>query len=183
MATAPNHGMTTNIVYETGRLVLRQFRDDDLDALFAVIGDPITMQYYPHTFTRKDAEEWLGRNLRRYALHGYGLFAVVLKTTGEMIGDCGLVQQQIEGLSLLEVGYHLRRDQWGKGYATEAARATMGYAFQTLNVAKLISLIRPDNLPSRRVAERNGMKIEQQITFYGLPHLVYAMRRQDYGQA
>jgi [ribosomal protein S5]-alanine N-acetyltransferase len=135
------------------------------------------MQYYPRTFEHKDAEEWIERNLRRYAEHGHGLYAVVLKATGDVIGDCGLVTQQIDGGPELEVGYHLRRDQWGHGYATEAVRGCMQYAFRTLGAAKVISLIQPENLPSRRVAERNGMTVERSVSFHGLPHLVYAMSR------
>jgi len=173
--------MTT--VLETPRLILRHLRRDDVDAIFDVIGDAETMQYYPRSFERKDAEEWVERNLKRYAEQGNGLYAVVLKSTCEVIGDCGLVQQNVEGISLLEVGYHLRRDQWGRGYATEAARACLDYAFRNMDADKVISLIRPENLPSRRVAERNGMRIERQITYFGLPHLIYVMTRGDYGQA
>jgi RimJ/RimL family protein N-acetyltransferase len=172
-----------SIVLETPRLLLRHLQHDDVDAIFAVIGDPVTMQYYPRTFGRKDADEWIERNLGRYAEQGHGLYAVVLRSTGDVIGDCGLVTQQIEGEPLLEVGYHLRRDQWGNGYATEAARGCVKHAFRTLGAEKVISLIRPENLPSRRVAERNGMRIEREVTFCGLPHLVYAMKREDYGQA
>jgi RimJ/RimL family protein N-acetyltransferase len=88
-------------------------RPADEDAMFAVIGDSVAMQYFPRTFERKDAKEWIDRNRRRYDEHGHGLYAVVLKTSGEVIGDCGLVTQQIDGGPELEVGYHLRRDQWG----------------------------------------------------------------------
>lgn len=168
---------------ETPRLILRRLRRDDVDAVFEVIGDAETMQYYPRRFERKDAEEWVERNLKRYVEHGSGLYAVVLKSTREVIGDCGLVQQNVEGTPLLEVGYHFRRDQWGMGYATEAARACIDYAFRNMNANKVISLIRPENMPSRRVAERNGMRIERQITYFGLPHLIYAMTREGYGQA
>jgi ribosomal-protein-alanine N-acetyltransferase len=182
MANVTNNA-TVALVLETPRLILRRLRPDDVDAIFAVIGDPVAMQYYPRTFARQDAEEWMERNLRRYEEHGHGLYAVVLKSTGSMIGDCGLVMQQIEGKPLLEVGYHLRRDQWGKGYATEAARGCMEHAFRALGADKVISLIRPENVPSQRVAERNNMKIERRVLYFGLPHLVYAMKREDYGQA
>jgi RimJ/RimL family protein N-acetyltransferase len=111
------------------------------------------------------------------------LYAVTLKDSDELIGDCGIVKQHVAGETSLEVGYHFRRDQWGHGYASEAAHACIGLAFHAFGADKVISLIRPENLPSRRVAERNGMKLERQVTHYGLPHLVYAMRREDYGQA
>jgi RimJ/RimL family protein N-acetyltransferase len=174
---------TQALVLETERLALRRFRRDDMDAIFAIIGDDVAMQYYPKTFHRSDAVQWIERNLRRYREHGYGLFAVTLKGSDDVIGDCGVIKQDVEGETRLEVGYHFRRDQWGHGYATEAARACMGLAFHAFGANKVISLIRPENLPSRRVAERNGMKLERQVTHYGLPHLVYAMKREDYGQA
>ncbi len=166
--------LTADFVLETERLLLRRLRPDDAGAIFAVIGDRVAMQYFPRTFERKDAEAWIERNLRRYAEHGHGLYAVVLKTGGDVIGDCGLVTQQIEGRPELEVGYHLRRDKWGHGYATEAARGCMQYAFRTLDAPKVISLIRPENLASRRVAERNGMQVERQVMHSGLIHLMYA---------
>jgi len=84
---------------------------------------------------------------------------------------------------MLEVGYHFRRDHWGYGYATEAARACMKYAFDQLAAEKVVSFILPENVPSRRVAERNGMQAERQVIFHGLPHVLYATRREDYGQA
>lgn len=171
-----------DVVIETERLLLRRLTLDDADAIFAVIGDPIAMQYYLRRYTRDDAVEWIERNLRRYDENGYGMFAVVLKSSGEVIGDCGLAQQMVEGLPLLEIGYHLQRRHWGHGYATEAARACMKHAFCALGAEKVISLIRPENLPSRRVAERNGMQVERQVTFEELPHLMYAIRREDHGQ-
>ena len=174
---------THELVLETRRLRLRRFRREDVDAIFAIIGDDVAMQYYPKTFNRSDAVQWIERNLRRYRQNGYGLFAVTLKDSVEVIGDCGIIKQDIEGEEQIEVGYHFRRDQWGNGYATEAARACMGLAFHVFGADKVISLIRPENVPSRRVAERNGMKLERQVMHYGLPHLVYAMRRENYGQA
>jgi RimJ/RimL family protein N-acetyltransferase len=171
---------TNVLLLETTRLRLRRFRRDDVDVVFAIIGDAIAMKYYPRTFNRKDAEDWVERNFQRYAAHGYGFFAVTLKESDEMIGDCGILHQEVEGKDELEVGYHLRRDHWGHGYATEAARACMEFAFLTLRAEKVISLIRPENLPSRRVAERNGMKVERQVIHAKLPHLVYAITRKEF---
>jgi ribosomal-protein-alanine N-acetyltransferase len=179
MPTFTQHA-TDEVILETTRLALRRFRPDDLEAIFAIIGDDVAMQYYPKTFNRSDAAQWIQRNLRRYREHGYGLFAVTLRNSAEMIGDCGIIRQDVEGEVQMEVGYHFRRDQWGHGYATEAARACIGLAFRAFAAAKVISLIRPENVPSRRVAERNGMKLERQVIHYGLPHLVYAMRREEF---
>jgi RimJ/RimL family protein N-acetyltransferase len=171
---------THDLILETDRLRLRRFRGEDVDAVFAIIGDPVSMQYYPKTFHRDDAKQWIERNQRRYRDDGFGLFAMTLKGSEEVIGDCGVIKQNVEGAVAMEVGYHLRRDQWGNGYATEAARACMGLAFQSFGADKVISLIRPENVPSRRVAERNGMKLERQVVHYGLPHLVYAMSREEF---
>lgn len=171
---------TDDLVLETERLRLRRFRREDVDAVLAIIGDEITMQYYPRRYDFHDAEEWIERNLRRYDEHGFGLFAVELKQRSELIGDCGVIPQVVNGQKELEVGYHFRRDQWGHGFATEAARGCMAFVFRTLKAAKVISLIRPENVPSRRVAERNGMKVERQVKHAGLPHVVYAISRADF---
>ena len=148
--------------------------------MFAIIGDRVAMQFYPKTFTREDAQQWVARNQRRYREDGYGLFAVTLKDREEVIGDCGIIKQNVEGQTAVEVGYHFRRDQWGRGYATEAARACLVLAFDAFGADKVISLIRPENVPSRRVAERNGMRLEREVVHYGLPHLVYAMKREEF---
>lgn len=183
LGVTPNASMNATIVVETERLMLRYLTLDDVDAIFAVVGDAETMKFYPQKFSREDAQRWVTRNQERYRADGCGLYAVVLKSKGEIIGDCGVLKQEIEGELLLEVGYHFRRDHWGHGYATEAAQGCMTYAFRHLGAEKVISLILAENLPSRRVAERNGMTVERQVQFHDLPHLMYAMRRENYGQA
>jgi RimJ/RimL family protein N-acetyltransferase len=100
-----------------------------------------------------------------------------LKSSGELIGDCGITRQQVEDESLYEIGYHLRRDCWRKGFATEAAIACREWGFANLKADRIISLIRPENMPSRRVAERNGMTIWKEIDWRGLRHCVYAVER------
>jgi RimJ/RimL family protein N-acetyltransferase len=182
MTAAAQHEIGETVL-ETERLRLRRFRPEDADAVFAVIGDEVAMQYYPRKFSWDDAMAWVERNMRRYREHGHGLYAVTLKGRDEIIGDTGIVRQLLAGEPMLEVGYHFRRDQWGHGYATEAARACMEYAFRELGAEKVISLIRPENLPSRRVAERNGMTVERELAHAGLPHLVYAKKREDHGKA
>jgi ribosomal-protein-alanine N-acetyltransferase len=166
-------------ILETARLTLREFVPEDADALARVICDPDTMRHYPAPFTRHQVDEWIERNRQRYKNDGVGLWAMVLKSTGEMIGDCGIIRQQVEGEFLYEVGYHLRRDEWGQGLATEAAIACRDWAFANLKVEKVISLIRPENLPSSRVAERNGMKIWKEVHWRSLRHYVYAVDKSD----
>ena len=167
---------------ESPRLLLRPFLPTDFEALFAVIGDPVTMQFYPSPYDKQGTLDWIERNIRRYEEDGSGLRAVELKSSGEMIGDCGPVWQEVDGKRELEVGYHIRRDHWGRGYATEAARAAMLYAFEKFPVGHLISLIRPENLPSRRVAEKNGLRIDREIDWRGIRHFVYAIGRDEFGR-
>jgi RimJ/RimL family protein N-acetyltransferase len=168
------------VVLETERLVLRHLTAQDSQALDAVLGDPIAMRWYPRPFTRAEVEEWVARNVKRYRDDGHGLWAMELKSTGEMVGDCGLVAQEVDGERLIEVAYHVRRDHWGRGYATEAARACMRHAFDKLGAERVISLIKPGNQSSWRVAEKNGMRVWKQTTKWGDLHLVYAMRREEF---
>jgi RimJ/RimL family protein N-acetyltransferase len=139
-------------VLETARLVLREFRTDDLDTLAKVLSDPQTMRFYPAPLDDAGVAAWIERNRRRYEKDGFGLWAMILKSSGELIGDCGLIRQFVDGSEQVEIGYHVRRDLWGKGLATEAARASRDYGFANLPLDRLISLIRPENQPSRRVA-------------------------------
>ena len=162
-------------ILQTPRLLLREFTLEDADALALVVSDPETMRYYPAPYDRAGVEQWIERNRQRYRDDGVGLWAMELTQTGEMIGDCGIILQQVEGEPLYEIGYHLRRDFWGQGLATEAAIACRDWAFAHLKTDRLISLIRPENLPSRRVAERNGMTIWKEVNWRGLPHYVYSI--------
>ncbi len=162
------------IVIETPRLFLRHFTLDDMDVVAEVLCDHDNMRFFPNRFERKDAEEWIEKNLRRYASDGVGGWALILKPDNKFGGHCGLVRREIDGAKEIEVGYVLARHAQGQGIATEAARACMNYAFTTIEEERVISLIHPENLPSRRVAERNGMAVEKEIDFQGLPHLVYA---------
>lgn len=165
------------MILETQRLFLREMTLSDLDALLLVLGDTESMRYYPKPFDREMVEQWIDRHRRNYEQHGLGLWAMVLKTTGEVIGDCGLVWQEVEGNRELEIGYHVRRDQQMQGYATEAAYACQDYAFNVLGCVRVISLIRPENIPSRRVAEKNGLKVVQKTLWRDIPHYIYAVER------
>ena len=109
---------------ETERLFLREMTIADYDALYAVLADPDIMQHYPYTFDEERVRGWIERNITRYKENGFGLWAVCLKPNGEVIGDCGLTLQNIDGQLLPEIGYHIRKDCQHKGFAKEAAIAT-----------------------------------------------------------
>jgi RimJ/RimL family protein N-acetyltransferase len=163
-------------ILETDRLLLREFVPADIDALMAVISDPETMRFYPGPLDRVGVGSWIDRNRRRYRDDGHGLWAMVFKSSGEVIGDCGLTRQTVDGVGEIEIGYHLRRDLWGRGLAPEAAGACRDYGFARLGAERLISLIRPKNFPSRRVAEKVGLALWKEVMWRDLPHCVYVIR-------
>jgi RimJ/RimL family protein N-acetyltransferase len=162
-------------ILETKRLILRQIAHDDLDDLLQIWGDAETLRFFPKTLDRQEMTEWIERNLKRYESYGHGLWAVALKEKQQFVGDCGLVIQEVDGVEELEVGYHFNKHYWGRGLAAEAARGCMEYAFNCLGRRRIISMIRPENVPSRRVAERNGLRSEQHDFWRGYDHYVYTI--------
>ena len=118
------------MIIETERLFLREMNDADYDALYAVLADSDIMRHYPYTFDEARVKNWINKNIERYSIFGFGLWAVCLKDTGEMIGDCGLTMQNINGVIKPEIGYHIRKDQQRKGYAKEAAIAVRDWTFR-----------------------------------------------------
>ena len=164
-------------VIETERLLLREFVPEDADALASVISDPETMRFYLKPYDRAGVELWIERNRRRYREFGHGLWAMVLKSSGEMIGDCGPARQTVDEVEEVEIGYHIRRDMWGQGLAPEAAAACRDYSFAHLGLESVIALIRPQNLPSRRVAEKIGMNLWKEVIWRDLLHCVYVVRK------
>lgn len=149
-------------ILETERLFLREMTMSDLDALFAVLGDKEIMQHYPYSFDEERVRSWIERNMKRYTDDGFGLWAVCLKDTGEMIGDCGLTLQNIDEQMLPEIGYHIRRDQQRKGYAKEAAMAVRDWAFGNTEYPALYSYCKYTNVGSFKTAESIGMHFEKE---------------------
>ena len=145
------------MVLETKRLLLREMNIGDYDALYKVLADSDNMQHYPYVFDERRVREWIERNMERYSKEGFGLCAVCLKETGEMIGDCGLTLQNINGKTLPEIGYHIRRDCQRKGYASEAAKAVRNWAFRNTDYPTLYSYCKYTNVPSIKTAESIGM--------------------------
>jgi RimJ/RimL family protein N-acetyltransferase len=157
---------------ETERLLLRQFREQDLDAYAALLADAELMRYFNDGLaTREQAWRHMAMHDGHWMLLGYGRWAVELKATGRMIGRVGMWCP--EGWPEIELGWLLARDHWGYGYATEAAREGLRHTFGALALSHAISLIHPDNARSIRVAERLGGTLEQTIFFHGHDTLVY----------
>lgn len=169
---------------ETPRLLLRLMQASDVEPLLAIFADPKVMAAFDEApFNHAQMEGWVQRNLDHQAQHGYGLFSVILKSTGLLIGDCGLEQMTVDGLPAAELGYDFRSDYWRQGYATEAATVVRDWAFQALDLTHLISLIRVGNLASRRVAEKIGMRCAAEITRYDVRYWKYALEREAIGPA
>ncbi|WP_026821194.1 GNAT family N-acetyltransferase [Arthrobacter castelli] len=142
---------------DTERLRFRAMAADDLDKIAALLGDPVVMTYYPEPKTRDHARAWIDWNQQNYAQHGHGLWMVETHNGG-FLGDCGLTWQEVNGRPMPEVGYHMRADVQGHGYATEAAAACRDFARESLGVTELVAITHPENVASQRVAEKIGMR-------------------------
>ena len=169
------------MILETERLYLREMNQDDYGSLCRILQDEEAMYAYEGAFSDEEVQEWLDRQTARYQRWGFGLWAVILRETGALIGQCGLTIQPWKGREVLEIGYLFNRAYWGRGYATEAARACKRYAFARLGAAEVCSIIREGNTASQRVALRNGMTRADRWTkrYRGvdMPHDRYVARR------
>ena len=162
---------------------LRTMDEGDYEALCLILQDPEVMYAYAHAFTDEEVRLWLRRQQERYARDGFGLWAVVLKESGTMIGQCGLTLQPCDGRTMVEVGYLFRKAYWHRGYATEAAIACKRHAFSLPGISEVCSIIRDINRPSQAVALRNGMTHRGTFTKHycgmDMPHYVYITSRAD----
>jgi [ribosomal protein S5]-alanine N-acetyltransferase len=161
-------------VLETERMVLRRMEMSDVDSLMGIFSDPVAMRYYPATKSRREVEEWVRWTLGSYRDHSFGLWIAVLKDSGEFAGQCGLTVQEVEGKEEVEIGYLFLRRFWGRGLATEAARVVRDHGF-ALGYDRLISIIDPGNLASRRVAEKTGLTLEKEVWKLNKKVCVYAV--------
>jgi [ribosomal protein S5]-alanine N-acetyltransferase len=160
---------------QTERLDLRPLEPGDVDALYVVVGDPISMRFYPQPFNRARTTVWIEWALARYERDGFGLLAVVERATGELIGDCGPMVQPVNGSDHVELGWHIRRDRHGLGYATEAGAACRDEAWRVIVPDRLISIIRPENVPSWSVARKLGFRPWTTEVRAGMGHIIWSV--------
>lgn len=146
------------MIIETERLFLREMKENDFDALYEVLAVSDIMRHYPYTFDKSRVRNWIQRNIERYRIFGFGLWAVCLKETGEMIGDCGLTMQLIDGEIKPEIGYHTRADKQRNGYAKEAAIAVRDWTFNNTPFQIVYSYMKYTNEPSVKTAISYGCK-------------------------
>ncbi len=158
---------------QTARLILRPLEHGDLDALSALLGDAEALALWGDPLDRAGARSWIERNQARYAADGFGRCAVVLRDSGELVGDCGLHRTTVEGDDEVELGWIVHRSCWGQGIATEAGAAWRDYSFDVLALPRIVSMISESNAASRRVAEKLGMTVERPAVWGGEPMLMY----------
>ena len=147
-------------VIETKRLILRRYTPNDFDALYEIMSDAETMRYYPAPFDKDKTRSWITWNLENYSKYGFGLWAIVLKETNEFIGDCGITIQNIDGEMLPEIGYHIHKKYWRRGFAKEAAAAVRDWVFANTDYETIYSYMKYTNAASIKTAQSIGM------TFY-----------------
>lgn len=144
-----------SILVKTERLCLRRIEETDLVSLGRIYADPECMRFYPGTKSPSEIRTWFQKlAFDSYDRHGFGLWCVIDASSGEVIGDCGITLQETPAGPESEIGYHLWRDFWGNGFATEAAIACRDYAFQSLGLPRVVSITSPENIPSQKVAQR-----------------------------
>ena len=169
------------MILETCRLYLREMNQEDFGSLCKILQDEEVMLAYEGIFNDEEVQKWLSRQLERYKDDGFGLWAVILKESNEIIGQCGLTMQDCNGKMVLEIGYLFQKAFWHKGYATEAAIACKEYAFEELNADEVYSIVRDTNIASQNVAKRNSMTITAQFVKHyrnvDMPHLVFSVKR------
>lgn len=165
----------------TKRLVLRELNMNDYDALYVVLADSDIMQHYPYTFDEQRVRNWVTRNIERYRIFGFGLWAVCLKETGEMIGDCGLTMQNVNGFIKPEIGYHIRKDMQQNGYAKEAASAVRDWTFENTTFNEISSYMKYTNVPSARTTMSWGChQVEEYEDEENEKTKVYAITRAEW---
>lgn len=167
------------IISETKRTVIREFTAEDSDALYKLLSNTKVMEFSKKgPYSRKDCEQFLERCLKSYSERGCGLYAVIYKENGELIGYSGFYIQQIDGTTEFENGYRLLPAYWGRGLGAEAASSTLNYGLSTLGFKRVISIIEPANIASIKVAEKCGMRLEKEAMLGEIKVFIY-VKEQD----
>ncbi len=166
------------IIAETSRVIIRYFCVEDIPEITPILTNPEVMKYsLSGVLTNAQTKNFINKMLTRYATEGYGYYAVIYRENKQLIGYCGLLLCSIEGEKQVEIGYRLAPNYWGRGLATEAAKAVRDYAFKKFNLDCLICLIQPKNIASIKVAEKIGMKFDRAYNFMGKSIIIYRVFR------
>lgn len=160
-------------VLETSRLALREIVLSDLDFLAEVLGNPQVMEYWSKCYSRKESHQWLLKQQIRYRQDGYGFWLVLEKEKLQPVGQVGLMKIKIEEQEEIALGYIIHAPFWKKGFAFEASQACIDYAFSNLEAMRVIALIRAENVPSRNMAKKLGMKPDGEMIYAGYKHIIF----------
>ena len=167
-------------VLETPRLILRPFRDEDVDLLAELMANTDFMRFSLGVFTREQTRAFLDKIIGWKRRGLLSQFALIHRSDNRLIGYCGFFHQQVDETEEIEIGYRLDPDYWSRGLATEAAQAVRDHAFRDLKLPRVISLIHPDNLPSRRVAGKKRNEDREENGFSRLPHACFCISREQW---
>lgn len=170
-------------IIETEQLGLRELTMDDFGVWHQILSDQETMKFYPSVFDEEHTISWIEWNIENYSRYGFGLWAVILKETNQFIGDCGVTMQNIHGDGNLfpEIGYHINKRFWCKGYASQASKACLKYAFENMKFDEIFSYQKWTNIPSKKVAEKMGMSLrEEYASEKNEKTSVYSITRAEY---
>ncbi len=167
------------IIIETERTALRSFTMADVADLAPIFADPGVMRFSVNgPMDIKATEKAIAKYINSYQENHFGLWAAIHKDDAILMGYCGLIKQEIEGEKFIELGYRLARSSWGRGLATEMAKAVCEYAFKSLSLSEVIAIIEADNLLSIRVAEKVGMQFAHESVFHRIPVHIYKLSKQ-----
>jgi len=172
-------------VVETVRLGLRNLELSDNSELYKILSDRETMVHYPRPYTQKETEDWINRSIKSYKNNNFGLWAVIIKKEKRFIGQCGISMQNIDGEDVPEIGYHINKNYWKRGFASEAAQKCLEYGFIDLGLEKIFIHTSVKNIPSMRVAEKVGMKKRKEYdkevgqSKKIMRHVVYSLHRNE----
>lgn len=168
------------MIIETERLLLREYTMEDFNDLYEILSDQETMKHYPKPYDENGTKRWLEWSIKNYQEYGFGLWAIILKETGEFIGDCGITIQNIDNELLPEIGYHINKKHWLKGYAKEAGIAVRDWAFNNTTYTCLYSYMNHTNIASFSTAKAIGMKKIKEYKNDDENLLVYAIKIEDW---
>lgn len=159
--------MNVNDVIETERLILRPWRESDLEPFARLNADPRVMEYFPSVLSRKESDDLASRISSKLEEQGWGLWAVSIPDVADFVGFIGLAEPSFHAhfTPAVEVGWRLAFDHWGKGYATEGAKAVLEYGFEKLNLNEIVSFTAVQNMRSRRIMEKLGMHTDPKDDF------------------
>lgn len=166
------------IIWETSRLILRKITDEDKEPLLQILGDPEVMRFSVHgPDDEAGVLKFIEATKRRYERDGVAQWAVIEKSSGQFIGECGISVQMVDNQKVYEIGYRFNRQYWGKGFGSEAAIACRDYGFGKLELSRVISIIEKENQASIGVAKKVGMTLEKETTFHQIPVEIYSVKR------